>query len=177
MARFWEHYQRSRQAVALPLKLADGSQLYLTPGKHNELQIAIIEKFGPRYAANALVLYLGDAANKFVIYEREQLEQLGVPITVHDKLPDIILYRKEKNWLYLIEAVTSQGPVSHKRLYELEKLLEKCTAKRVYISAFLSYGEYRRHQRQIAWETEIWIAEIPEHMIHFDGEKFIELHE
>ncbi len=124
----WEHYQRSRQAVALPLKLADGSQLYLTPGKHNELQIAIIEKFGPRYAANALVLYLGDAANKFVIYEREQLEQLGVPITVHDKLPDIILYRKEKNWLYLIEAVTSQGPVSHKRLYELEKLLEKCTA-------------------------------------------------
>jgi len=112
-----------------------------------------------------------------VIYEREQLEQLGVPITVHDKLPDIILYRKEKNWLYLIEAVTSQGPVSHKRLYELEKLLEKCTAKRVYISAFLSYGEYRRHQRQIAWETEIWIAEIPEHMIHFDGEKFIELHE
>jgi type II restriction enzyme len=72
------------------LKLADGKQLYLTPGKHNELQIALIEKFGPRYAAGAVVLYLGDAANKFVVFEREQLEQLGIPITTHDKLPDII---------------------------------------------------------------------------------------
>ncbi len=93
----WEYYQRSRQTVALPLKLADGKQLYLTPGKHNELQIAIVEKFGPRYASDAIVLYLGDAANKFVIFERERLEQLDVPITMHDKLPDIILYHKEKN--------------------------------------------------------------------------------
>jgi adenine-specific DNA-methyltransferase len=84
----WEHYQRSRQAVALPLKLADGKQLYLTPGKHNQLQIAIIENFGPRYAPSATVLYVGDAANKFVIYEKERLAQLGVPMTTHDKLPD-----------------------------------------------------------------------------------------
>ncbi len=82
--------------MTLPLKLADGNQLYLTPGKHNELQIAVIENFGPRYAADATVLYLGDAANKSVIYERERLEQLGVQITTHDKLPDIILYHKEK---------------------------------------------------------------------------------
>src|SRR5690348_17270891 len=89
---------------AKSLKFADGKQAYLTPGKHNELQTAIIEKFGPRYAANATVLYLGDAAKKFVIYEREELEQLGVPMTTHDKLPDIILYDETKNWLYLIET-------------------------------------------------------------------------
>jgi hypothetical protein len=170
----WEHYQRSRQAVALPLKLADGKQLYLTPGKHNELQIALIEKFGPRYAAGAVVLYLGDAANKFVVFEREQLEQLGVPITTHDKLPDIILYEKAKNWLYLIEAVTSHGPVSHKRRFELEKLLENCTAERIYISAFLDFARFRRHSSNIAWETEVWIAELPEHMIHFNGEHCLE---
>lgn len=173
----WEHYQQSRQAMALPLKLADGSQLYLTPGKHNELQIAVIEKFGPRYAANATVLYLGDAANKFLIYEREKLEQLGMPITAHDKLPDIILYHEAKNWLYLIEAVTSHGPVSHKRRYELEKLLKQCTAKRVYLSAFLNFAEFKRHTPQIAWETEVWIAEIPEHMIHYNGEKFLGPHQ
>jgi len=173
----WEHYQRSRQTMTLPLKLADGNQLYLTPGKHNELQIAVIENFGPRYAADATVLYLGDAANKSVIYGRERLEQLGVPITTHDKLPDIILYHKEKNWLYLIEAVTSHGPVSHKRRYELEKLLKQCTAQRVYVSAFLNFAEFRRHTPQIAWETEVWIAEIPEHMIHYNGERFLGPHE
>ncbi len=169
----WEHYQRSRQALALPLKLADGRQLYLTPGKHNELQIAVIEKFGPRFAAGATILYLGDAANKFVIYERERLEQLGVPITVHDKLPDIILLHEARNWLYLIEAVTSHGPVSHKRKHELEELLKACTAKRVYLSAFLDFAGFRRHTPNIAWETEVWIAEMPEHMIHYNGEKFL----
>lgn len=173
----WEHYQRSRQAVALPLKLADGKELYLTPGKHNELQIAIIKNFGPRFAAGATILYLGDTANKFVIYEREWLEQLGVPITTHDKLPDIILLHEAKNWLYLIEAVTSHGPVSHKRKHELEKVLSECTAKRVYISAFLDFAEFRRHTPNIAWETEVWIAAMPEHMIHYNGDKFLSPHE
>jgi len=162
--------------TAKSLKLTDGKQLYLTPGKHNELQIAIIEKFGPRYAANSTVLYLGDAAKKFVIYEREKLEQLSVPMTTHDKLPDIILYDETKNWLYLIEAVTSHGPVSHKRRYELERLLKNCTAKPIYVSAFLNLSEFRRHVPHIAWETEVWIAETPEHMIHYNGEKFLGPH-
>jgi adenine-specific DNA-methyltransferase len=167
----WEHYQRSRQAVALPLKLADGNQVYLTPGKHNKLQIAVIEVFGPRFAPGSTVLYLGDAANKFVIYEREQLEDLGVPITIHDKLPDIILFHEAKNWLYLIEAVTSHGPVSHKRLFELEKLLKDCKAKRIYISAFLEFAEFKRHAQHIAWETDAWIAEMPDHMIRYNGDQ------
>lgn len=172
----WEHYQRNRRAIALPLKLADGNQFYLTPGKHNELQIAVIETFGPRFAPDATILYLGDAANKFVIYEKEKLEELGVPITMHDKLPDIILYEKTKNLLYLIEAVTSHGPVSHKRLFELEKLLKNCIPKRVYISAFLDFAEYGRHKSKIAWETEIWLAEIPEHMIHYNRDRYIGQH-
>jgi adenine-specific DNA-methyltransferase len=173
----WEQYQRSRQAMAPPLKLADGRQVYFTPGKHNELQIAIIEKFGPRFASNSTMLYVGDAANKFVIYEQERLAQLGVPITIHDKLPDIILYNGEKNWLYLIEAVTAHGPVSHKRKHELEKLLKNCNAKRVYISAFLHSAEFRRHEGNIAWETHVWIADRPEHMIHYNGDRLMEPYE
>lgn len=172
----WEHYQRNRRAIALPLKLADGNQVYLTPGKHNELQIAVIETFGPRFTPDAVVLYLGDAANKFVVYEKEKLEELGVPITMHDKLPDIILYDKTKNVLFLIEAVTSHGPVSHKRLFELEKLLKNCIPKRVYISAFLDFAEYGRHKSKISWETEVWIAEVPEHMIHYNGDERMRYH-
>ncbi len=173
----WEHYQRSRHAMALPLKLADGKQVYLTPGKHNELQVAIIEQFGPRYAPESTVLYLGDAASKFVIFEQESLERLDIPITIHDKLPDIILYDESRNWLYLIEAVTSHGPVSHKRKFELEILLKDSHAKRIYVTAFLTFAEFRRHSPNIAWETEVWIAETPEHMIHYNGERFREPYE
>lgn len=95
---------------------------------------------------------------------------------MHDKLPDIILYDGVKNLLYLIEAVTSHGPVSHKRLFELEKLLKNCIPKRVYISAFLDFAEFGRHKSKIAWETEVWIAEIPEHMIHYNGDRYIGQH-
>ncbi len=168
----WEQYQRKHQAMTLQLKLADGNQVYLTPGKHNELQIAIVETFSPHFAPGATLLYLGDAAKKFVIYESERLNELGVPITAHDKLPDILLYLEEKNWLYLIEAVTSHGPVSHKRRHELENLLKGSTAKQIYISAFHDFAEFGRHKSQVAWETEVWIAEAPEHMIHYNGERF-----
>jgi adenine-specific DNA-methyltransferase len=168
----WEQYQRKHKALALPLKLADGEQKYLTPGKHNELQIAIYETFRPHFAPEADLLYLGDAANKFVVFKSEQLKELGVPITTHDKLPDILLYLKEKNWLYLIEAVTSHGPVSHKRRHELESLLKDSKAKRIYVSAFHDFAEFGRHKSQIAWETEVWIADAPEHMIHYNGERF-----
>jgi hypothetical protein len=26
---------------------------------------------------------------------------------------------------------------------------------------------------QISWESEVWIAEDPDHMIHFNGERFL----
>ncbi len=169
----WEHYQRRRKALALPLKLADGSQVYLTPGKHNQLQIAVLESFGPHFAPGSTLLYLGDSANKFFIFEQKHLAKLDVPITLHDKLPDIILYDESKNWLHLIEAVTSHGPVSHKRLFEMEQLLKDCIAKRTYISAFQNFAEYKRHTSQIAWGTEVWLAEVPEHLIHFNGDRYV----
>ena len=91
--------------------------------------------------------------------------------------PDIILYDEAKNWLYLIEAVTSHGPVSHKRKFELEQFLQQCTAKRIYVTAFLTFADYRCYSKNIAWETEVWLAEMPEHMSHYNGERFLGPHE
>ena len=157
----------------MPLALPDGSVVYLSPGEHNVLQVAIVEQLGPRFAPGAVVLYIGDTALKHVVYAATALKKIGVPITEHDKLPDVVLYRPVKNWLYLIEAVTSHGPVSPKRHRELEGVLARCTADRVYITAFLSIQEFRKYAAEIAWETEVWIADNPDHMIHFNGPKFL----
>ena len=108
-----------------------------------------------------------------VVYAEGELKKIGVPITEHDKLPDVVLFRRKKNWLYLVEAVTSHGPVSPKRHQELEKMLKRCKADRVYITAFFSIPEFRRYAVDIAWETEVWIADNPDHMIHFNGPKFL----
>ncbi len=166
-------YDDSRESLRVPLKIPGGGTVYLSPGKHNELQVAVIQEFGPRFAPGAELIYVGDTAQKQVIRDAEGLQALGVPITEHDKLPDIILYWRQRNWLYLIEAVTSHGPVSPKRHRELEKLLAKCAADRIYVTAFLDTTCFRKYAGDIAWGTEVWIAEKPDHMIHFNGPKFL----
>ena len=168
-----EKYQRRRKMREIPIRISSGEEFRLSPGSHNRLQAQIIEEFGPRFAPGAALLYLGDAARKLLHLDREKLARLGVILTEHDKLPDVVLYGKERNWLFLVEAVTSHGPVSPKRVAELEITLKNCVATRIYVSAFPDFRQFKRHANDIAWETEVWIAEIPDHMIHFDGEKFL----
>ena len=149
----------------------------LQPGKHRKLLIAIVKLFSQRFAPDCTVLYIGDVGNKSVIYEKDMLEELGVPLTIHSKLPDTILYDETKDLLFLLEAVTSHGPIKTKRLFELEKVLKNCSSKRVYISAFYEFTQYEEYAFPIAWETHVWIAEVPEHMIHYDGDKYMSQHE
>ena len=79
----------------------------------------------------------------------------------------------EKNWLFLIEAVTSHGPVDHKRYGELNTLFQNCTAGLVFVSAFPDTKTYVKYSGVIAWETEVWMADNPSHMIHFNGSRFM----
>ncbi|RMH93633.1 MAG: restriction endonuclease [Calditrichaeota bacterium] len=171
-----ERYERRRTSHYIPLKLPTGEKYFLSPGAHNQLQAEIINKFGPIFVPKGLVLYVGDAENKTLHVEKEYLAMLGFPITTHHKLPDVVLYDPAQNRLFLIEAVTSHGPVSHKRLMELEQILQGCKGERVYVSAFPDFKEFARHLQAIAWDTEVWIANNPHHLIHFNGGKFLTPH-
>jgi type II restriction enzyme len=166
-------YQRRRTRRLVPVRLPEGELLQLSPGKHNELQAAVVEEFAPRFAPGASLVYLGDTAKKNLHMDEVALQQLGVSITEHDKLPDVVLHDGDRNWLFLIEAVTSHGPVTPKRVVELEAMVKGSSAGPVYVSAFPDVAEFRKHLREIAWETEVWIAEIPDHLIHFNGDRFL----
>jgi type II restriction enzyme len=166
-------YAGERDLLRVPLTLPDGRAIVLSPGAHNELQAAIIREFGPRFAPGAQVLYLGDTSDKHVVIDAPALKGLGVVVTEHDKLPDVILFRSAPTWLYLIEAVTSHGPVSPKRHKELEVVFGKSRGERVYVTAFPNTAAFRKYASQIAWETEVWLADHPDHMIHFNGDKFL----
>ncbi len=168
-----ERYQAQRDAHMIRTMLPSGVELLLSPGRHNEVQKAIIEEFIPRFASGSVLLYIGDTANKDLYVDRDELTRLGVPITEHDKLPDVVLYDEGREWLFLIEAVTSHGPMTPKRVVELNELLATSSADAVYVTAFLDLRELRRHIQFLAWETEVWLVDTPDHMIHFDGEKFI----
>lgn len=47
------------------------------------------------------------------------------------------------------------------------------SARKVYVSAFPDFTEFKKHSTNIAWETEIWLVDFPEHMIHFNGDRLV----
>ncbi|WP_372775177.1 BsuBI/PstI family type II restriction endonuclease [Mangrovibacterium sp.] len=168
-----EKYSKDREMSRVPLKLSDGKVLMLSPGKHNEVQAAVVDEFASRFAQGSRLLYVGDTEKKDLHIDKEALERMGIPITEHSKLPDIVIYDESKNWLYLIEAVTSHGPMTPKRIVELEEFLKDCNVGKIYVSAFPDFSEFKKHTAEIAWDTEVWIMEFPEHMIHFNGDRFL----
>jgi type II restriction enzyme len=168
-----EVYLKERLLIQVPVQLANGDVIKLSAGKHNEVQAAIVEKFAPRFANGGTLLYLGDTANKDLFVDEKTLKELGIPIDQHSKLPDVVIYDTTRNWLFLIEAVTSHGPVSPKRIIELEEFLKNCNVGKVYVTAFPDMTEFKKHSNNIAWETEVWLMEVPDHMIHFNGDRFM----
>ncbi len=164
---------RKRHLARVPVTLPDGSQVALSPGGQNPLIKAVIELFCPAFAPGGDVLYIGDTENKFVHLETVSLAELGVELNPAAKIPDVIVHYKAKNWLLLIEAVTSAGPVDGKRRKELKELFTGCKAGLVFVTAFENRRSMQSFVSQIAWESEVWIAEDPDHMIHFNGERFL----
>ena len=164
---------RKRNLARVPISLPDGSQVALSPGGQNPLIKAIIEHFCPAFAPGGMVVYIGDTENKFVHLETEGLAALGVTLDSAAKIPDVIVHHTAKNWLLLIEAVTSAGPVDGKRRKELKDLFAGCTAGLVFVTAFENRRTMQSFVSHIAWEAEVWIADDPDHMIHFNGERFL----
>ena len=168
-----EIFERRRSKRLVPVRFPDGKLVALSPGAHNKLQKAIVEEFATRFAEEPTLLYLGDTAQKDLYIEAETLRTLSFPITEHDKLPDVIIFDPKRNWIFLVEAVTSHGPMSQKRVLELSRFLAACPAGLIYVSAFPDLKEFRRHIGEISWDTEVWIADMPEHLIHFNGDRFL----
>ena len=167
-----ELYAAKRTMRKMLVKI-NGKDFTFSTGKHNELQKAIIEEFAPRFAPNSECLYVGDTTEKDLVKDVEKLHSLGFEITLHDKMPDVVLYLEDKNWLYFIESVTSVGPMEPKRIKEIEGMTAGVTAGKIYVTAFLDFKTFKKFSESLAWETEVWIADMPDHMIHLNGDKFL----
>ena len=167
-------YASKRARRKMPVKI-NGEDFTFSPGDHNQLQKAIIEEFAPRFAPNSECLYVGDTIEKDLVKNEDKLHELGFTITLHDKMPDVVLYSEEKNWLYFIESVTSVEPMKPKRIKEIEEMTISVTAGKIYVTAFLDFKTFKKFSETLAWETEVWIADMPDHMIHLNGDKFLGL--
>lgn len=166
-------YAKAREQKLIPVQITPGQEINISPGEHSELIKAIVEDFAPRYVPGGVLVYVGDTGEKWGYFDKGLLAELGVSVDSHGKMPDVVLYYSEKNWLLLVESVTSHGPVDGKRHAELARLFAGATAGLVYVTAFPSRQLMTRYLSEIAWETEVWVADAPSHLIHFNGERFL----
>ena len=171
-----DKYARKREMERIPVQLADGTEFRLSPGEHSALIRDIISEFAPRFAPACALIYVGDTGEKMGYFDRERLATLGVSLNHHGKMPDVVIYDGNRNWLLLIESVTSHGPVNGKRHHELMELFSESTAGLVYVTAFPTRAAMSRYLADIAWETEVWVADAPTHLIHFNGVRFLGPH-
>jgi hypothetical protein len=166
-------YAKAREMRKLPVKLATGETMRLSPGDHSELIKVIIEEFAPRFVPGGVLIYAGDTGEKWGYFDKQLLAKLGVEVGGHGKMPDMVLYYPEREWLLLVESVTSHGPVDGKRHDELARLFAGSKVGLVYVTAFPSRAVMTRYLGEIAWETEVWVADAPSHLIHFNGARFL----
>ena len=165
--------ESKREMTLIPVALPDGRLVQLTSGGQNELIKRIVEDFCPRFAPGCELLYIGDAGDKLEEGEISRFQALGIELDRHGKTPDVILFVQRENWLILIEAVTSHGPIDRKRHNELRQLFDRGGLGLVFVTAFHSRRSMAKYVGDISWETEVWIADTPDHLIHFDGERFL----
>ncbi|HER34219.1 MAG TPA: restriction endonuclease, partial [Halothiobacillaceae bacterium] len=166
-------YAMEREQNRVPVIIARGKQITLSPGEHSELIRDIIEEFAPRFVPGGVLIYAGDTGDKWGYFDAPLLSDLGVSVDSHGKMPDVVLFCPERNWLFLVESVTSHGPVDGKRHAELSQLFANSKAGLVYVTAFPNRSVMGRYLGEIAWETEVWVADAPSHLIHFNGARFL----
>lgn len=168
-----ERFARSREMERIPVRLSDGTEIRLSPGEHSALIRDIVHEFAPRFAPGGALIYVGDTGEKTGYFDSERLAALGVTVDHHGKMPDVVIHDVKRNWLLLIESVTSHGPVDGKRHHELAALFAGSSAGLVYVTAFPTRAVMSRYLAEIAWESEVWVADAPTHLIHFNGVRFL----
>jgi hypothetical protein len=166
-------YAKERDVERIPVTLANGKAIRLSPGGHNALVKKILDEFCPIFTPGGRIVYVGDTGEKWAYFDAAILQKLGVTIEEHGKMPDVVVHHVAKNWLVLIEAVTSHGPVNPKRRKELKELFAGSKAGLVFVTAFHDRHKMMKYLDEISWETEVWVAESPTHLIHFNGERFL----
>ena len=162
-----------RELAKVPLRVAVGHEISLSPGRHSQLIRAICEQFGPRFVPGGRLAYVGDTGAKWGYFDPDIFASLGIAVDDHGKMPDVVFFYPEKQWLVLAEAVTSHGPVDPKRHRELSEMFRSSNAGLVFLTAFPDRRTFARYVKDISWETDVWIASDPDHLIHFNGARFL----
>ncbi len=141
--------------------------------QHEALCKAVISHFVPKFMPDAVLVYSTLSIDSPDL-DKDLQTKLCIPTDNPQALPDIILYKSDSNWLVLIDLVTGHRVMGNNRCKELIRMFKDSPIEQVFVNAFHNKKEMTDSQTDIAWGTNVWFSEEPEHMIHFDGNHVVE---
>ena len=96
----------------IPLAIGSGVILGLSAAVQNALVKDIINEFCARFTPGGIPVYVTDTDKKWVYFDTGYLRNLGVVVEELEKMPNVVVHFTKKDWLFLVEAVTSHGPAT-----------------------------------------------------------------
>lgn len=162
-----------RSMSRIPVTMPNGQELTLSAGGQNTLIKQMVEEFCPRFIPGGIVLFIDDTDKALGGVIDDILDHLGITIPEHGKAPDLIVWDNQRNWVFMMEACSTHGPIDVTRKQELPRLFAGIRAPMVFVSCFPDRAVMRRYLSDLAWETEAWCADTPDHMIHLNGSRFL----
>src|SRR5699024_11916654 len=108
-------YKKEKKKNKIQVKNNKDKEIFNTQGEHSRLIKSIVEEFGPRFIPGGILIYAGDTGEKMGYFDESLLKELGVKVNAYGKMPDVIIYCPEREWLILAESVTSHGHRSEER--------------------------------------------------------------
>ncbi len=165
--------EERRNMPKTPVTLPSGQSLELSPSGQSVLIKAMVEEMLPRFAPGCRVAYIDDTDHKHGVVDSALMDELGISLKACEKAPDVIAWDAKRGWLFLMEAASTHGPVDVTRKTELHDLFADQWDKAVLVSCFPDRKTMQKYLALLAWETEAWCADTPDHMMHFNGSRFM----
>lgn len=175
--RTWLELQIERKdLLKVEISMPGGVSKYISAGGQNNLIKSIVEEFCSRFIKNGQILFIGDASKENEIVDQSLMKSLGITLPQRGKEPDVIAWDPDRKWLYLIEACSTHGPIDVTRKQELLSLFSAQKDKLILVSCFPNRKIMQKYLSSLAWESECWCEDTPDHMIHLNGDRFLGPH-
>jgi len=165
MLKSWIREDKVRERAELQARLAAESRQFLDT-KHSDLIESACTHYITRFLPGYEILYVDDGDGDRITKEDcVRLEGAGITISLSDAMPDVLLWNRDTNYLWVIEAVTSDGEVDEHKISKLQKLAERygkagigfTTVYRTWRDAAARQGRHKN----IAPGSYLWILEDP----------------
>lgn len=161
----WASKDAARARREFQAEAAEAARALVDTG-HSDLIKASIEVYAERFLRGYRVLYVDDGdGDRITDADRARFAEAGIELRLEDGMPDVLLWNPETDWLWVIEAVTSDGEVDLHKVMALSRVAQRSGKAGVgFTTTYRTWKEAAARQgahQNIAVDSYIWIAGDP----------------